>query len=246
MVALVEYEKLRERPLSRVVMTQRWRSLLFLHAPVPVDLVQALLPPGLQVDTFPDDTGVEMAWIALVPFRMEGVTPKGFPEIPGIHAFPETNVRTYVHRNGKNPGVWFFSLEAANHLACWIARKFFHLPYHEAAMQVSEQVESIRYRCRRKSNGAVCDIDARMIGPLAAAVPGTREFFFLERYLLYSKRGDQLLTGRVHHAPYQFKSVSHYEGIQSLTDTCGIPISTFKSQLFSPGVDVEVFGLQSV
>ena len=28
--------------------------------------------------------------------------------------FHETNVRTYVHLDGRDPGVWFFSLDAAN------------------------------------------------------------------------------------------------------------------------------------
>ena len=38
--------------------------------------------------------------------------------MPGISAFPELNVRTYVTLGGK-PGVWFLSLDAANRLAVW-------------------------------------------------------------------------------------------------------------------------------
>ena len=40
------------------------------------------------------------------------------PALPGLSAFPEINVRTYVTLAGK-PGVYFFSLDAANALAVW-------------------------------------------------------------------------------------------------------------------------------
>ena len=39
-------------------------------------------------------------------------------------------MRTYVTVGGKRPGVYFFSLDAANPLAVFTARAFFHLPYY--------------------------------------------------------------------------------------------------------------------
>ena len=47
---------------------------------------------------------------------MTGVRPVVLPAVPGLSNFHEVNVRTYVHR-GQDPGVWFFSLDAANALA---------------------------------------------------------------------------------------------------------------------------------
>ena len=41
--------------------------------------------------------------------------------LPWVSAFPELNVRTYVHRDGV-PGVWFLSLEASNPFAVAGAR----------------------------------------------------------------------------------------------------------------------------
>ena len=61
-----------------------------------------------------------------------------FPDLPWISAFPELNVRLYVERDGR-PGVWFLSLDAANALAVWAGRRFFHLPYHRARMSIVEQ-----------------------------------------------------------------------------------------------------------
>ena len=112
---------LRERPSGRIVMRQQWRELLFLHFPCDPAEIAPLLPPGLAVDTFPDAAGVERAWIGLVPFLMKNVRWAFAPRVPGTHTFPETNVRTYVHREGRDPGVWFFSLDAAT-LSPWASR----------------------------------------------------------------------------------------------------------------------------
>jgi uncharacterized protein len=52
--------------------------------------------------------------------------------------FHETNVRTYVHSYGRDPGVWFFSLDAAGAIAVILARAIFHLPYHHARMSLTQ------------------------------------------------------------------------------------------------------------
>src|SRR5260221_10378586 len=94
-----------QRPADRTVMRHRWAELLFLHWIVPQEQLRQVLPPGLELDTFEGN-----AYIGLIPFTMTGIRPTWTPAFPPLSAFHETNVRTYVHRNGKNPGVWFFSL----------------------------------------------------------------------------------------------------------------------------------------
>ena len=86
------------------VMAMRWHDLLFLHWPVVPDLIRPLIPQGLELDTFDGS-----AWIGVVPFRMSGVRPHGFPRFAGL-AFQELNVRTYVWSPGRS-GAWFFSLD---------------------------------------------------------------------------------------------------------------------------------------
>src|SRR5579871_2268047 len=103
-------------------MAMRWHDLAFLHWPVPAQTIRPLIPPALDVDSYDGK-----AWIGVVPFRMTGVRPRFVPSLPGLSAFPEINVRTYVTTGGK-PGVWFFSLDAAHRLAVWTARRTFHLP----------------------------------------------------------------------------------------------------------------------
>ncbi len=227
-------------------MFQSWHDLTFLHFAVEPEEVQKHLPTSLTVDTHPDESGNEMAWIGLVPFYMSGIRWPGTPAIPWLSAFPETNVRTYVHREGGRPGVWFFSLDAARWLACKYARTFFKLPYYNARMSVMKRDGLITYRNRRfeRPKPADLDVQVRPYGDLRTAVPGSFEFYLVERYLLYSQRGDRLFTGRVWHEPYTFQDVEILRCEQTVTDRAGFPGKPWTHQAFSPGVSVEVFGLE--
>ena len=101
-----------QRPRDRVVMYQKWRHLMFLHWAVAPAILRPLVPTELELDLFEG-----RAYVGLVPFTMKGVRPAGLPAVPALSNFHETNVRTYVHFQGRDPGVWFFSLDAANLIA---------------------------------------------------------------------------------------------------------------------------------
>src|SRR5581483_6001353 len=87
-------------PAGPPVMRMVWEDLLFIHLPLPVEALRPLIPRALPLDTFDGS-----AWLGIVPFRMSGVRPWGLPALPGMSAFPELNVRTYVTLGGK-PGVF--------------------------------------------------------------------------------------------------------------------------------------------
>jgi len=236
-----------QRPAGRVVMRQSWRSLFFLHWPVPVETLAPLLPPGLTLDTW---RGV--AYLGLVPFTMRGVRPVWSPSVPGLSDFHEVNVRTYVHREGCDPGVWFFSLDAANPAAVRLARALWHLPYHFARMALDRLPDgTVVYDSERLWPGptpAACRMRARPLGTPAPAAPGTLEFFLAERYILYARKGDRLFHGRVHHAPYPLQAGVVDSLENSLTTAAGIAHeSTSRPPLvhYSAGVDVDVYPLQS-
>src|SRR3954468_5466406 len=134
------------RPARWAVMQQDWHHLLFLHWTVDPGAIRRLVPDGLDLDLFED-----RAYVGLVPFTMSGVRPVGLPAVRGLSDSHETNVRTYVHRAGRDPGVWFFSLDAASALAVALARRFFHLPYYHARMRLAHEACSgtISYESRR-------------------------------------------------------------------------------------------------
>ena len=52
---------------GRVMMTQRWRDLTFLHWAVDPGLVASRMPPGVRPDTLDGVT-----YVGLIPFRMVG------------------------------------------------------------------------------------------------------------------------------------------------------------------------------
>src|SRR5579859_5771812 len=124
-------------PAGRWVMAQNWHDLLFAHWPLPAAILRPHVPARLEIETFGGQ-----AWLGVVPFRMSGVRLRGTPAVPWLSAFPELNVRTYVVADGK-PGVWFFSLDAANPMAVAIARAWFHLPYFRACMSCTGTMDGL-------------------------------------------------------------------------------------------------------
>jgi len=232
------------RPDARVVQRQSWRELSFLHWRIPVATLRALVPAALEIDTFEGD-----AFIGLVPFTMTGVRPIWAPPVPGVSNFHETNVRTYVHHEGRDPGVWFFSLEAASRIAVAIARGFWHLPYHYAKMSLDKGADGvIRYASERKSPPplrAVCNVTARPLSEPKAATPGTLEHFLAERYVLYADTGKGTLRrGRVYHTPYPLQTAEVPAWEESLLAAAGIPRPAGEPLAhYASGVDVEIFDL---
>lgn len=180
----------------------RWHELLFMHWPIAVSDLRPLIPESLDIDTF-DGT----AWIGVVPFRMSGIRLRGLPPIPGISAFPELNVRTYVTAGGK-PGVWFFSLDATHRLAVRVARATFRLPYYDARMHCSRTQDgrTVSYTSVRTHRGApAAEFGAqyRPTGPVFRACPGSLESFLTDRYCLYAAgRDGRTSRGEITHAPW--------------------------------------------
>ena len=108
-------------------MGQTWESLVFVHWRVSVDELRPYIPAGLEIEEFDGS-----AWLGIVPFRITGLRARGMVPLPGLSAFNELNVRTYVRAADGKPGVWFFSLEATSRLAVRAARRTYRLPYFDA------------------------------------------------------------------------------------------------------------------
>lgn len=210
---------LRRRSSDFSLMRQYWGKLLFMHWAVDAELLRTLIPSQLSIDTCDG-----RAWIGVVPFTMWGIRASFLPPIPGTSAFHELNVRTYVHHKGV-PGVWFFSLDAANRLAVWGARTFYHLPYFNADMSLRQEGNSIKYHSNRQdARGASAELDAAWtIGePLAQMRPDSLGFFLTERYCLYSYHREQLYRARIFHQPWLLRSAT-LEGYQStMVEALGI------------------------
>lgn len=191
------------------IMAQSWHDLLFAHWPIDPAVLRPRIPAKLTVDTFDGK-----AWLGIVPFRMSGVRLRGTPPLPWLSAFPELNVRTYVTAEGK-PGVWFFSLDAANPLAVIAARLSFHLPYFNARMACDSEHGWIQYRSDRTHRGASAASFLgryRPVGTIFQPQPGSLEHFLTERYCLYSANGAKLYRGEIHHPPWSLQlAEAHFD-----------------------------------
>ncbi|HEY7034769.1 MAG TPA: DUF2071 domain-containing protein [Thermomicrobiales bacterium] len=177
-----------------------WHDLLFAHWPLPAETLRPLIPPQLTLDTYEDQ-----AWVGVVPFRMSAVAPRPAPPVPWFSVFLELNVRTYVTIGGK-PGVWFFSLDAANPVAVAVARRWFHLPYVRARMRLRHDGDWIGYESHRTHRGfPPGDFRGRYrpTGPVYRSEPGTLDAWLTERYAFYA--GDafgRVFRGNIHHLPW--------------------------------------------
>ena len=226
-------------------MYQSWRELLFLHWDFPAEQIQATLPRGLHVDTFEGK-----AWLGVVPFRMRQLRPWWFPPIPGVTNFLEMNLRTYVYDDRGNCGIWFYSLEANHALAIWGARRFYHLNYQPARMSHSHDATSGWTEFSSQRIGASADLNCqfryRPTTPPGVAVPGSFEFFLIERYVLFAQSSQgQLYTGTVVHEPYPISQVELPQWSDALLPLNGFarPARPPVHAVMSRGVDVDVYGL---
>jgi hypothetical protein len=221
-------------------MAQKWHDLLFAHWQVPADAICSLLPKALDLDTYDG-----RAWISIVPFTMSGVRLRGTPAHRWLSCFPELNVRTYVIDGGK-PGVWFFSLDAANPAAVEIARRWFHLPYFRARMNSKVGSDGVAYssfRTDRRGRGEQLKATYSAHGPSFKCQPGTLEYFLTERYCLYAQKPDGiLLRSEIHHPPWSLLEARAAFAINTMTASLGIDTSAPPSLLhFSKLQDVIVW-----
>jgi uncharacterized protein YqjF (DUF2071 family) len=220
-------------------MTQTWHDLLFAHWRVAPETMRRLVPEQLQLDTFDGQ-----CWVGVIPFHMSGIRARALPSIPGLSRFPELNVRTYVTHGGK-PGVYFFSLDAANLPAVWAARSFYHLPYFHAAMSSEEAGGNIHYRSRRLGRAAEFRGRYRPAAEVRLREKGSVEHWFTERYCLYAIHRRQVYRGEIHHQPWPLQDAEVEFEVNTVANAAGISLPTAAPMLhFARRLEVLIWPLR--
>ena len=238
---------MRERPAGRPIMHQKWGKLLFMHWRIDEKLLRPLIPEALTIDTFDGS-----AWIGVVPFTMWGIRASFLPPIPGTSAFHELNVRTYVYHEGV-PSVCFLSLDAANKLAVWGARKFYYLPYFNAQMSLDQTGNTIRYSSsRRDRRGAPAELQATWtisegLPRPSGSAPGSLEFFLTERYCLDTEHDGKLYRSRIHHQPWPLQKAELVSLNSSMIESHGLATPQGDPLLhYCEEISVEIWPLQKI
>lgn len=211
--------KARRRPGGQPVMHQDWGTLLFMHWRVDENVLRPHIPDSLEIDTFGGS-----AWMAIAPFTMWNIRafPPFVPALPGLDSMHELNVRTYVHHDGE-PGVWFFSLDTNSRAAVLGARAFFHLPYYHADIEI-EGKKKIKYRLDRRDDPPAAFKAEWSVGEqLPQSQPGSREFFFTERYMLYAEHRGKLYRARIYHEPWELYEAELTSFSSTMFEAGGLP-----------------------
>jgi len=229
--------------IDHAVMVQRWDSLTFLHRPCDPEVVQRVLPAGLDIDSF---DGV--AWIGLIAFRLTVRAP-AMPSLPWVSRFAEVNVRTYVRGPDGRRGIWFLSLDADRLAAVIVARRSYRIPYVWGATHLVETPRAVRYQSRRRwpgSAGAELRLTVAPSEPVAPSDVTELERFLTCRWRLYSPAPLDLPATRVRfvatqveHPPWPLLRANVLELREGLLAAAGLPgFGREYLAHFSPGVRV--------
>lgn len=225
-------------PVRRAVMWQRWENLVYVHFEVDPEAVHAVIPRGLDVDTWEG-----RAYVGLIPFQMRGISLPRLPGIPYLGTFPEVNVRTYVTHGGV-PGVWFCSLDINRLLPTLVARGAYSLPYCFGEVHHKRRGDTVTTTVRRRWPAMPSDATTALRVDVGETIdsPTDLEHFLSARWGLYSAtRRGTLRYAAVDHEqwPLQRATLRHLDdrlvsaaGFGSLT---GEPLV-----MYSPGVKVRV------
>lgn len=223
-------------PVRFAVMKQQWRDLAYVHFAYDPAVVQALLPEGLQVDTWEG-----RAQVGLIPFSMRRISFPLTPPVPWLGSFPEINVRTYVLRDGV-PGVWFFSLDVNRLLPAVVARLTYRLPYcwGPATNEVVGSTLSTTVSRRWPSRGADARIEVLIGEPIPE--PTAFEHFLTARWGLYSSAGrGRLRYAPVDHPRWRLHRATLASLDESLFVAAGLPAPSGDPHcMWSPGVPVRI------
>jgi uncharacterized protein len=213
---------------------QRWSDLLFMHWPVPKDLIQKHIPVGLDLDTWNERT-----WATLVAFRLERTRQRRLEFLSLADNFIELNLRTYVLYQGE-PAIYFLSIRADKRLAVALAKWLTPLPYVQAPMTFDRKGASYRLQCR---DGHELDVDFKPCSEAKPALHGSLTEWLLERYGLYatSPHGTLLRTV-VQHCSWRTQDVTLRLRQNTIGAPFGLPLAGApKLAHFSPRIEALIW-----
>jgi uncharacterized protein YqjF (DUF2071 family) len=228
-------------PDAHWLFSQSWNDLLFAHFAIDPPTLRRLVPDGLTLDLY---DGV--AWLTVSPCCASHVRPSGVPPLPGVSFFPQVSLRTYVSMKDKagqdKPGIYYFSVDAANLSAVWLARVFFRMPYWHASIQISGATIQARNANPDSTPRGIHFRSSRVHGPAAIsgkvkfdaiyspeseawrARRGSLDEFLTERYCVYSLNRRRYYRAEVHHQPWALQQASVEIRANGLGDPFGLAL----------------------
>jgi hypothetical protein len=224
-------------PDGQWLLSESWNDMLLAHFPIAPPVLRRLVPEAMTLDLY-DGT----AWLTISPLCITHMRPSGVPPMPGLSYFPRVNVRTCVTMKGERgedkPGLYYFSVDAANLSAVWFARIWFRMEYWHAKIKMSGATVA----ARRPEGSSVFFISGRLHGPKAAggaarlelaytpegspapARRGSLDEFLNERYCVYSEHRGKCYRIEMHHQPWLLQPARVQMGANSLGAPLGLEL----------------------
>lgn len=233
--------------MGRPFLTAKWVNLALLTYPVPRQLLEPRLPPGLELDLFEGQ-----ACVSLVAFDFEETRVLGV-SWPGYSEFPEINLRFYV-RNGEERGVIFIRELVPKRLVAWCAKAIYNEPYQTVPMEsrVTQTAEELMVEHQVMHRGRTSRLRVSGSKPAFCPGPDSMEHHFKEhRWGFGSGRNSQCLRYEVIHPAWHVYPVKSWQLDWDWTGLYGAEWDFLGdvepcSVILSAGSDVSVFPRSAV
>jgi len=225
---------------GKVVASQRWSEVAYLHWRVASAAVAPLLPAGVRPDVHDGSS-----WVGLIGFYLDRATLGPSPAIPYFGDFAEVNVRLYgVDERGRR-GVVFRSLEASRLTAVLAARAAFSLPYRWSNTSIRHIDGAIEYTAsRHRGRGGSKFVIRPEQTPV---VDDPTADFLTARWGLFTTRRQETIFLPNQHEPWKLfeaQLITLEDSLIEQSGLTGVASRLPDSVLYSPGVTTQ-FGSAS-
>lgn len=177
-------------------LSAHWKYLAMLNYEVDPAILEPLVPPGTELDSFAGKTFVSMVGFLFLRTRVRGVP------VPWHSNFEEVNLRFYVRRRaaseddngGWRRGVVFIKEIVPRFAIAYIARKMYGENYvampMRHAIDMNPDGRPARVRYEWQFQGRWSWLQVLPDGEAAPLQPGSEEEFITEHYWGYTDHGD--------------------------------------------------------
>jgi hypothetical protein len=183
----------------RAFLTAEWRWLAMINYAIEPDVLQPLVPAGVELDSFEGVTYVSMVGFLFLNTRVLGAP------VPFNGDFEEVNLRFYVRERateGWRRGVVFVKEIVPKRAIAAVARSVYGEPYVRLPMAHRVEWPLVRYEWRVAGRWNALEVRAE--GEAAFPTPGSLEEFIGEHYWGYTARRDGGTSAyRVEHVPWR-------------------------------------------
>jgi len=227
-------------PQAQKFLTARWIHLAMLNYEVDPAILEKLVPPGTELDSFNGKTFVSMVGFQFLDTRLLGVP------IPFHRHFEEVNLRFYVRRaaeEGLRRGVVFVKEIVPKAMIAWVARWVYNENYVALPMSHDDEIgqnAEPRVTYRWESGGRSHHMGVQVEGDPYLPDEASEGAFITEHYWGYVRqRAGHTIEYQVEHPQWKVWRAAEAEfdcdvsalyGAEFAPFLAGAPSSAFLAQ----------------